>query len=119
MAMLVTICWGLQSVVGPGFTKVGGHKIKDACCLYDHTFINIITKTTRWEVVKNSASPKRPFLGWGGGGGFRVIFPIFRAFPNQASQIFWTPKRGMDVPLKCPPLDPPIHLCYGHNSTDF
>ena len=23
---------------------------------------NIITKTTRWEVVKNRASPKRPFF---------------------------------------------------------
>ena len=40
MAMLVTLCWGLQSVVNPGFTKGGGgHKIMDACCLYDHTFI--------------------------------------------------------------------------------
>ena len=40
MAMLVTLCWGLQSVVDPGFTKRGGgHKIMDACCLYDHTFI--------------------------------------------------------------------------------
>ena len=46
MAMLVTLCWGLQSVVDPGFTKGGGgggggggHKIMDACCLYDHTFI--------------------------------------------------------------------------------
>ena len=107
MAMLVTLCWGLQSV--------GGYKIMDACCLYDHTFI--ITKTTRWEVVKNSASPKRPFF-WGG---FRVIFPVFRAFPIQASQIFWTPKRGMDCASEMSPvpLDPPIHLCYGHNSTDF
>ena len=43
VAMLVTLCWGLQSVVDPGFTKGGGggggHKIMDACCLYDHTFI--------------------------------------------------------------------------------
>ena len=43
MAMLVTLCWGLQSVVDPGFKKGGGggggHKIVDACCLYDHTFI--------------------------------------------------------------------------------
>ena len=38
VAMLVTLCWGLQSVVDPGFTK-GGHNIMDACCLYDHTFI--------------------------------------------------------------------------------
>ena len=40
VAMLVTLCWGLQSVV------------------------DIITQTTttRWEVVKNSASPKRPFF---------------------------------------------------------
>ena len=68
MAMLVTLCCGLQSVVDPGFTKGGGggggggHKIMDAC-YYDHSFIgNIITKSTRWEVVKISASPKRPFL---------------------------------------------------------
>ena len=27
MAMLVTLCWGLQSAVDPGFTKGGGHKI--------------------------------------------------------------------------------------------
>ena len=38
----------------------GGHKIMDACCLYKHTFL--ITKTKRWEVVKNSASPKGTFF---------------------------------------------------------
>ena len=43
VAMLVTLYWGLQSVVDPGFTKGGGggggHKTMDACCLYDHSFI--------------------------------------------------------------------------------
>ena len=34
-------------------------------------------QTTRWEVVKNSASPKNPFFV------FRAILPIFRAFPLQ------------------------------------
>ena len=36
-----------------------------------------LTKTSKWEVVKNSASPKRPFLGGGGGGGdFVAFFPF-------------------------------------------
>ena len=38
MAMLVTLCWGLQSVV------------------------DLITQTARWEVVKICASPKRLFF---------------------------------------------------------
>ena len=29
----------LGVAVDPGFTKGGGHKIMDVCCLYDHTFI--------------------------------------------------------------------------------
>ena len=43
MAMLVT--YMLQSVLGVAVSggsriyKRGGHKIMDACCLYDHTFI--------------------------------------------------------------------------------
>ena len=38
-------------MVDPGFTKGGGggHKIMDLLS---------ITKTSKWEVVKNSASPK-------------------------------------------------------------
>ena len=40
-------------MVDPGFTKGGGHKIMDLLS---------ITKTSKWEVVKNSASPKRPFF---------------------------------------------------------
>ena len=44
----------------------------------DSFVFNIITKTTRWEVVKQSASPKRPFFL------FCVIFSsIFGAFPVQ------------------------------------
>ena len=89
MAMLVTLYWGLQSV---GFTKGGVHKIMDVLSLQPHIY-NIITKTTRWNVVKNSASSKKTFFLWGGGR-FCVIFPVFRAFPVQARQIFWTPKKG-------------------------
>ena len=39
----------------PGFLRGGGggHKMMDACSLYEHTFL--ITKTKKWEVVKNSA----------------------------------------------------------------
>ena len=32
-------------MVDPGFTKGGGgggHKIMDACCLYDHSFIILV-----------------------------------------------------------------------------
>ena len=52
-------------MVDPGFSKGGGggggvHKIMDACCLCEHTFL--ITKTKEWEVVKNSASPKGLFF---------------------------------------------------------
>ena len=42
-------CVGGIPVVDPGFTKGGGHKIMDLLS---------ITKTSKWEVVKNSASPK-------------------------------------------------------------
>ena len=38
-----------------------------------------INKTTRWEVVKNSASPKRPFFFFLD---FVSIFPIFIPFPS-------------------------------------
>ena len=48
------------SVVDPGFTKEGG--IKYECLLSLRPHIYIITKISRWEVVKNSASPKRPFF---------------------------------------------------------
>ena len=41
--------WAELPVVDPGFTKGGGHKIMDLLS---------ITKTSKWEVVKNSASPK-------------------------------------------------------------
>ena len=87
---MVTLCWGLQSVVDPGFKKGGGGGINNGCLfsLRPHIY-NIIIKTTRCEVVKNSASPKRPFFG------FRVISPVFRAFLVQAKQKnFWMPKRG-------------------------
>ena len=39
---------------------VGGG-VDPGLSLRPHTY-NIITKTTRWEVVKNRASPKRPFF---------------------------------------------------------
>ena len=50
------------AVVDPGFTKKGGggHKILDLLSLLPHIYK--INKTTRWEVVKNSASPFSPFL---------------------------------------------------------
>ena len=49
-------------MVDPGFTKGGGggggrHKILDLLSLLPHIYK--INKTTRWEVVENSASPKR------------------------------------------------------------
>ena len=81
MAMLVTLWWGLQSVVDPGLS------------LRPHIY-NIITKTTRWEVVKNRASPKRPFFL------FRVIFPVFRVFPVQG-KFFGRPKGGGHVHVAC------------------
>ena len=49
----------------------GGHKIMDACCLSEHTFL--VTKTKkggRWS--KKSASPKRPFF---------FFFGCFMSFP--------------------------------------
>ena len=65
----------------------GGHKIMDACCY------NIITKTTRWEVVKNSASQKRPFFFFGD---FVSFFPFSEHFhissPSKAN--FFGTKRG-------------------------
>ena len=39
----------------------GGHQIMDACCLYEHTFSFLVTKTKRWEVVKYNASKKDLF----------------------------------------------------------
>ena len=62
----------LISVVDPGFTKGEGHKIMDLLS---------ITKTSKWEVVKNSASPKRLFYFFIIG--LHGIFPILRAFPVQ------------------------------------
>ena len=61
-------------MVDPGFTKGGGHKLMDLLS---------ITKTSKWEVVKNSASPK-DLLG-GGGGDFVAFFPHFKSIssPNR------------------------------------
>ena len=51
----------------------------------------IITTTTRWEVVKISASPKRPFLI----SCHFSIFPVFsRVFPVQDRLIFLDAERG-------------------------
>ena len=51
------MCLIRYTVVDPGFTKGGGgHKIMDLLSLQPHIYK--ITKTTKWEVVKNSASPK-------------------------------------------------------------
>ena len=47
--------WWIQD-----FEKVGG--MNYGCLLSLRTHIYIITKTTRWEVVKTSDSPKRPFF---------------------------------------------------------
>ena len=39
---------------GSRIFKREGHKIMDACCLYEHTFlIMLITKTKRWELDFN------------------------------------------------------------------
>ena len=59
-------------MVDPGFSKVGGIKILDACCLQEHIYI--ITKTTRWEVVKN-----RPFF-WS----FMPFFPFSEHFQSKS-----------------------------------
>ena len=64
VAMLVTLCWD-----------------------------DIITQTTRWEVVKICASPKRPFFFLE----FHIIFPIFRAFPVQIG------KSMLKITPPCPP----------------
>ena len=61
---------GWTAYAGSRIYETGGHKIMD--------FLSI-TKTSRWEVVKNSASPKRPFFFFG----LRAIFPILQAFPVQ------------------------------------
>ena len=84
-----------MAVVDPGFTKGGGHKIRDLLSLLPHIYK--INKTTRWEVVKNSASPKRPFFFR-----LRVIFPIFIAFPVQIV------KQNI-----------PFHPFFGHNFLCF
>ena len=65
------------SVVDPGFTKGGGHKIVDLLS---------ITKTSKWEVVKNSASPKRPFFFW-----TSCHFSHFKSISRVQifSSIFW------------------------------
>ena len=47
-------------VRGSRICKRGGHKILDLMSLLPHIYK--INKTTRWEVVKNSASPKRLFF---------------------------------------------------------
>ena len=64
--------WWIQDL-----QKGGGHKILDLLSLLPHIYK--LNKTKTWEVVKTSASPKRPFFF------FRldVIFPIFIAFPVQ------------------------------------
>ena len=87
MAMLVTLCWGLQSVVDPGLS------------LQPHIY-NIITQTTKWEVVKNRASPKRPFflfLFFI----FLVIFPVSEHFRSKAN--FLDTQKGGYVPEMSPP----------------
>ena len=61
---------GWTASAGSRIYKTGGHKIMD--------FLSI-TKTSRWEVVKNSAFPKRPFFFFG----LHAIFPILQAFPVQ------------------------------------
>ena len=73
VAMLVTLCWGLQSVV------------------------DIITQTTRWEVVKNSASPKRPFF-------FRISchFSHFQSISSPNPRQFHI--------ICMPPLDTPMFI---------
>ena len=48
--------WWIQDLQKGG----GGLKILDLLSLLPHIYK--INKTTRWEVVKNSASPKRPFF---------------------------------------------------------
>ena len=44
---------GWTASAGSRIYEMGGHKIMD--------FLSII-KTSRWEVVKNISSPKRPFF---------------------------------------------------------
>ena len=64
-----------------------------------------ITKTSKWEVVKNSVSPKRPsFFSKRGGGtlSMPIHFPIGTR-PHLA-------KKGGGMCLKCPPLDPPMNF---------
>ena len=54
------VCGATKSSGGSRIYKRGGHKIMDLLSLRPH--ISKITKTTKWEVVKNCASPKRPFF---------------------------------------------------------
>ena len=47
----------LETVVDPGFLKRGGIK---------YWMLVVFQRTQRWVVVKNSASPNRPFGVFGG-----------------------------------------------------
>ena len=116
-------------MVDPGFTKRGGgggggHKMLDLLSLLPHIYK--INKTTRWEVVKNSASPKRPFF-------FKFFFKLRVIYLRPTSNpkgggahstcifIFLlghahiSPKGGGGhVPeMPPPPLDPPMQLIIG------
>ena len=74
----------LVSSGGSRIYERGGHKIMDLLS---------VTKTSKWEVVKISASPKRPFFFFFCG--LHAIFPILRTFPVQIitkhtfSSVFW------------------------------
>ena len=79
MAMLVTLCWGAVS---------GGFRIYK-------------TKTTRWEVVKISASPKRPFFFFLD---LMSFFPFSEHFKSKQGKLFFRrPKWEGHVPEMSPP----------------
>ena len=98
-----------------------GHK-NNGCLLSLRAHVYIITKTTRWVVVKNSASPKRPYFfisflflmttptsnpkGKGGGGMvYMHIHFLIGTCPHLAQ------KRG-HVP-EMPPLDASMGIPFG------
>ena len=68
--------WWIQDLQKGGGGGGGGHKIMDLLSLHPHIYK--ITKTTKWEVVKNCASPKRPLLG-----GTSCHFSHFKTIPLQ------------------------------------
>ena len=71
--LVVSDCRGYAQATCSGGSRIykrGGHKIMGLLS---------ITKTSKWEVVKNSASPKRPFIYFF----FWCPFSLFRAFPVQ------------------------------------